>query len=140
MRANMESGFEQQVRDRLARSESVVERELADWLQLEVMSAEAAWRLRRFQRKIDVAHKVFAAYDERIEKATDARLITSDGYLGLALVCLAQARAEACLDEASRARLFTWVNSAFNALDHIADSPEMLLQELERQCTRGLRS
>jgi len=137
MRATMQSGFEQQVREGLARSGSVVERELAGWLGPQGGSA-VDWRLQRYQRKIDVAHKVFAAYDERIEKAIDPTPITPGGYLALALVFLAAARREAGIDEVSRARLLGWVNSACNALDHVGAPPQPLLDELDRQCRRGL--
>ncbi|MBL0727933.1 hypothetical protein [Piscinibacter sp. HJYY11] len=134
----MESGFAQQVRDGLAHSESLVERELAGWLRSGAIGAGDGWRLLRYQRKIDVAHEVFVSYDERIEKAVDARPITQDGYLGLALVFLSAATREAGIEEASRARLLAWVNSACNALDHLARPPQVLVDELERECRRGL--
>ena len=137
MRATMHSGFEQQVREGLTQSGSVVERELAGWLGAQAVTV-VEWRLHRYQRKIDVARKVFAAYDERIEKAIDTTPITPGGYLALALVFLAAARREDGVDEASRARLLAWLNSACNALDHAGHPPQPLLDELDRQCRRGL--
>lgn len=107
------------LRERLLVSSHPVERDIADLLSgLSVPHENTSFRLQRYQRKIDVAHRVMAAYDERIDKAMSTQTISSEGYLGLALVFMQAALREPGCDEASRANTLRWVNSAFNCLDH----------------------
>jgi hypothetical protein len=106
------------LRDRLAASPRPVERDIAGLLEgaSEIGQAEA-FRLQRYHRKVDVAHKLMAAYDERIDKATSAETVSGDGYLGLAIAFIEAARRLSGSDEGSRADILRWVNSAFNCLD-----------------------
>jgi len=114
-------------------------RQLARWLDPAAARGESdEWQRQRYQRKLDVAHKIFARYDDRLEQALDARTLTPAGYLGLALVLLAAAQAEPGDVEASRARMLAGVNSAYNALDLAGDVPAGLLHAIEQECSRGL--
>lgn len=108
------------LRERLAASAYPVERDIADLLDgASVLCEGGAFRIQRYHRKIDVARRVMAAYDDRIDKATTAQTVSRDGYLGLTLVFIEAARREPGCDETSRARLLRWVNSAFNCMDRI---------------------
>lgn len=108
------------LQERLAASPSPVERDIALWLsRLPQACDEGAFRLHRYHRKIDVAHKLMQAYDERIDKATSSSTVSGEGYLGMALVFIQAARQESCITELSRANTLRWVNSAFNCLDHV---------------------
>lgn len=107
--------------ERLVTSEHPVERDIARLFdRLPALDRSDTFRVQRYHRKIDVAHKVMAAYDEQIDKATTGQTISSDGYLCLALLFLKAAQYEQCDDASSRSKLLRWVNSACNCLDQIA--------------------
>jgi hypothetical protein len=109
------------LQERLAASLSPVERDVAALLSCFPLAGDAdgVFRLQRYHRKIDVAHKLMAAYDERIDKATATSTVSSDCYLGLAMVFIQAAHHESGPNEATRANALRWVNSAFNCLDHV---------------------
>lgn len=109
------------LQERLAASPSPVERDIAALLSHLPVSArdDDAFRLQRYHRKIDVAHKLMAAYDDRIERAMSAATVSSDGYMGLAFLFVGAAHQESGVDDASRANILRWANSAFNCLDHV---------------------
>ena len=109
-----------ELQQHLAASPSPVERDIAVWLShLPQAGDEGTFRLQRYHRKVDVAHKLMHSYDERIDKATSSSTVSAEGYLGMARVFIEAARQESCLTELSRANTLRWVNSAFNCLDHV---------------------
>lgn len=73
--------------------------------------AAAAFRLQRYQRKVDVARQVMSAYDAGIQRATDPTPLPRHGCLGLGWLFWRQAR------QGARADRLRWLNSAFNCLD-----------------------
>jgi hypothetical protein len=130
---------------RLGASASPVERDVASLLDhgARCNDPTVQYRLHRYHRKIDVTHRVMAAYDDMIVKATSAETLSAHGYLGLALVFVDAARRETFVDEASRARVLQWVNSAFNCLDCVRavddkHIPHGLDDELETLLQRGV--
>lgn len=143
--AAMDDTQAQALIERLLLSAHAVERDIATLLRPAAISEpQAAFRRARYQRKTDVARRVHAAYDERIERATTNETLTPHGYLGLAMVFLDAARVEAGSVESSRACILGWANSAFNALDHAAASDGLsalvadLRNELDAHCRRGV--
>jgi len=131
------------VYERLVTSEHPVERDIASLLsRLPAWDQADTFRVQRYHRKIDVAHKVMAAYDAQIDKAVTGLAISSDGYLGLALLFLKAAQYEQCGDENSRSKLLRWVNSACNCLDQIAPAggvgiPDCVEAELSTLLCQG---
>ncbi len=97
---------------RLEGSAAPVERDLAAMLRAPAPDADQAFRLARYQRKIDVAHRLFVAYDEGVLHATTERAAGADACLALALLCARQG-----LAAPGRGERLRWWNSAFNALD-----------------------
>jgi len=73
--------------------------------------AAAAFRLQRYQRKVDVARQLMSAYDAGIQRATDPTPLPREGCLGMAWLFWRQA----C--QGARADRLRWLNSAFNCLD-----------------------
>lgn len=132
---------------RLGASAAPVEREIAALMAPVAAPAPLGVRQRfifeRLHRKIDVAHRVMAAYDEAYRQATLYRQISRDGYLGLTWAFVLAARREA--DEghgapAARARRLRWVNSGFNSLDAAGaadDNAAVSLLNLLRDLARG---
>lgn len=121
----------------LADSESSVERDIAELLEMMPDDA-AAYRLQRYHRKIDVARKLMRCYDSQIGRAMSEQTVSSEAYLGLALVFMACAKRESALDERSRANVLRWTNTAFHCIDlsRVAPRPmdiEATLQELLRK-------
>ena len=100
----------------LAGSDSAVERDIAELLEVTPDNA-AAYRLQRYHRKIDVARKLMRSYDSEIGCAISEQTVSSEAYLGLALVFMACAKRESALDERSRANVLRWTNSAFHCID-----------------------
>jgi hypothetical protein len=100
----------------LAASGQPVERDLAGLLAHGVRDASDAFRLQRYHRKIDVAHRLMASYDDALAAATSAHTVSGAGYLALALVLARSAHSEPVHTMAGRANRLRWVNSAFNAL------------------------
>ena len=123
--------------DILSESASPVERDIAFMLSRVDYDQAAAFRLKRYQRKIDVARRVMTAYDDSIDKATGTDMLSNDGYLGLALVFVRAAWHDAGPDETSRARLLRWTNSASNCLDHANPARA---QEISRAFDTALQS
>ena len=98
-------------------SASPVERDIASMLGGTSNDRATAFRLRRYQRKVDVAHRVMTAYDDSIDKPIGTQSLSKEGYVGLAMVFVKAAWREAGTDETSRAMQLRWTNSAANALD-----------------------
>lgn len=117
------------LQERLASSSSPVERDIAAWLSHSPLDGDEgdAFRFKRYQRKIDVAHKLMTAYDDRIDKATSASAVSSECYLGLARVFIHAARHETGANETSRANILRWANSAVNCLDHVSPQDAVLV-------------
>jgi hypothetical protein len=107
------------LRAALLDSTSPVERDIATLLAGPANDPRSAFRLGRYQRKIDVARRVMAAYDDEIGKPTRPDEISTEGYLGLALVFMHAAVEEDGVGEGSRAKLLRWVNSAANCVGHV---------------------
>ena len=125
------------LRKRLSDSDSAVERDIAELLEVTPDDA-AAQRLQRYHRKIDVARKLMRRYDSQIERAMSEQTVSSEAYLGLALIFMACAQRESALDERSRANVLRWTNSAFHCIDlsRVASRPakvDAALQELLRK-------
>jgi hypothetical protein len=121
------------LRERLVVSACPVERDIAELLHSASRLDELSiFRMRRYQRKIDVARRIMTTYDDQIDKAITTQTISSDGYLGLALVFSEAARREPGNDEISRANLLGWVNSAFNCMDRMGRvEHNVILADLE---------
>ena len=100
----------------LADSDSAVERDIAKLLNV-LPDDAAAQRLQRYHRKIDVARKLMRCYDSQIGRAMSEQTVSSEAYLGLALVFMACAKRESAVDERSRANVLRWTNSAFHCID-----------------------
>lgn len=127
------------LQERLASSSSPVERDIAAWLSRSPLEGDEgdSFRFKRYQRKIDVAHRLMTAYDDRIEKAASASAVSSECYLGLALVFIHAAGHEAGANETSRANILRWTNSAVNCLDHVSPQDAVLVptdMDAELQC------
>jgi hypothetical protein len=125
------------LRKRLSDSDSAVERDIAELLEITPDDA-AAQRLQRYHRKIDVARKLMRSYDSQIQRAMSEKTVSSEAYLGLALIFIACAQRENALDELSRANVLRWANSAFHCIDlsRVAPRPakvDAALQELLRK-------
>ena len=110
-------------RMRLETSPHPVERDIAGLLSgARFLESATSFRLQRYHRKIDVARKVMAAYDDAIDKPTSTDTLASDGYMGLALVFVEAARREPGVSARSRADTLRWANSAFNCLDLVGSN------------------
>ena len=121
----------------LSDSDSEVERDIAELLEV-IPDDAAARRLQRYHRKIDGARKLMRCYDSQIERAMSEQTVSSEAYLGLALIFMACAQRESALDERSRANVLRWTNSAFHCIDlsRVAPRPakvDAALQELLRK-------
>lgn len=135
--------IQQELRGHLGASSSPVERDIAMLLKLDGKPDEAeGFRIRRYHRKMDVARKVMAAYDEQIQMPIGEQVLSAQGYLGLALVFAKASCFEDRRDEASKARALGWLNSAFNSLDCVkapgfAESVRIELHSMLREaCVR----
>jgi hypothetical protein len=120
--------------DSLAASASPVERDIAALLRGDAASEAGAWRLQRYHRKIDVAHRLLSAYDERLQAAVSTTCVSPAAYLGLGMVFLdAARRSSGSTDERLRADVLRWVNSGFNCLDHADPGADAAGVEAELQ-------
>ena len=135
------------LQERLASSSSPVERDIAAWLSRSPLDGDEgdAFRFNRYQRKIDVAHRLMTAYDDRIDKATSASAVSTECYLGLARVFIHAASHEPGTNETSRANILRWANSAVNCLDHVNPQDAVLVAtdmdaELQGLFRKGSRS
>lgn len=110
-------------RMRLEASPHPVERDIAGLLSgTRFLESAASFRLQRYHRKIDVARRVMAAYDDAVDKPTSTDTLTSEGYMGLALVFVEAARREIGVSARSRADTLRWANSAFNCMDLVGST------------------
>ncbi len=122
--------------ERLLTSPHPVERDIGRLLTHSPVTGDCdgLFRLQRYHRKIDVAHKLMTAYDVDIDKATSQSTVSRHGYLGLALVFMEAARNEHGAVEASRANTLRWANSALNCLDHVdAKDPGISMSVLDAE-------
>lgn len=133
----MSESLHTHLRKCLVDSDSAVERDIAELLEVTHDDA-AAYRLQRYHRKIDVTRKLMRCYDSQIGRAMSEQTVSSEAYLGLALVFMACAKRERALDEHSRANVLRWTNTAFHCIDlsHVTLRPmdiDATLQELLRK-------
>jgi len=114
MDSHLRTALQGQLSHQLRQSASAVEHDIAGLL-AEGGLPDGASRQLRYQRKIDITHRIAAAYDGVVGRPLTEQSISGDGYLALALVFMRSA-GEASQPAAARLR---WINSAFNCLDQI---------------------
>lgn len=82
--------------------------------------------LHRYQRKLDIGRKLVQRYAEDLGVAQSEQEISREAYCALAQAFALLAEREACDDEASRARVLRYVNSAFHCVDRLgAPGPQL---------------
>lgn len=78
--------------------------------------------LHRYQRKLDIGRKLVQRYADGLGAAQSEQEISRPAYLALAQAFAMLAGRETGAEEASRARLLRYVNSAFNCVDKLGAS------------------
>lgn len=131
----------------LAASSSPVERDLGAWWSdpRRLASADARWRLGRYQAKLDVTHGLARVYDPEIRAVVDPTPVADDAFQALVACCVHRAfeRAESGDDRSARAHGLIWLNTAWRAAERLRPRErrrevegllETLTVELLRRC------
>lgn len=139
----MDKLWQHELMDALEQSASPVERDIAAMLRAVGIFHDAmAARLGRYHRKVDVAKRLFQAYDGALVKAASIDEVSEFAYLALAAVFADAATRESAATELSRASMLRWCNSAYHCLDHaeidVMTSRADLLARLSVQLRRAI--